>query len=63
MEEMTIERAVEVLKAHNAWRRDVTDNPPPTTRNMQHPSEIGEAIDVAVMELKKITQRRIKIKE
>lgn len=52
--EMTIERAAEVLKAHNEWRRDVTDNPPATTRNMQDPEDIGRAIDVAVRELEKI---------
>lgn len=54
MSEMTIERAAEVLKAHNEWRRDVTDNPPATTRNMQDPEDIGIAIDVAVRELEKI---------
>lgn len=54
MSEMTIERAAEVLKTHNEWRRDVTDNPPATTRNMQDPEDIGRAIDVAVRELEKI---------
>lgn len=54
MSEMTIERAAEVLKAHNKWRRDVTDNPPATTRNMQDPEDIGNAIDVAVRELEKL---------
>lgn len=51
---MTIERAAEVLKAHNEWRRDRSDNLPPTTKNMQHPADIGKAIDVAVRELEKI---------
>lgn len=54
MSEMTIEQAAAVLKAHNAWRRDVTDNPPPTTRNMQDPEDIGIAIDVAVRELERL---------
>lgn len=54
MSEMTIERAAEVLKTHNVWRRDRSDNLPPTTKNMQHPADIGNAIDVAVRELEKL---------
>ena len=55
---MTIEEAAKVLKAHNEWRRDATEHPPPTTRNMQHPSDIGIAIDIAVRELTRISESK-----
>jgi len=50
MEEMTIKRTIEVLKAHNAWRRGEVGK----REKMQHPSDIGNAIDVAVRELEEI---------
>ena len=42
---MTIEEALQILKDHNAWRRDNGD-----TENivMHNPKVIGEAIDVAI---------------
>jgi hypothetical protein len=55
---MTIEEAAKVLKAHNEWRRDATEHPPPTTRNMQRPSDIGIAIDIAVKELTRIVESK-----
>ena len=48
---MKIERAIEVLIKHQAWRRD--QNVPSTTE-MQNPFELGEAIDYAIEELKKL---------
>lgn len=51
MEEMTIERAAEVLRAHNAWRRDEAGK----REKMQKPADIGNAIDVAVRELEEIS--------
>jgi hypothetical protein len=48
MSEMTIERAAEVLKAHNAWRRGDAET-------YGDSKLIGIAIDVAVRELEKIT--------
>lgn len=40
-----MERAAEVLEAHNKWRRD--DNVP-NSQPMQDPKELGKAIDLAV---------------
>ena len=41
---MTPIEAAAILRKHNEYRRDNSDDPPP----MQHPTLIGEAIDVAV---------------
>lgn len=41
-----MERAVEVLEAHNKWRRD--DNVP-NSQPMQDPKELGKAIDLAIL--------------
>lgn len=52
---MKIERAIEVLVKHQAWRRD--QNVPSTTE-MQNPFELGEAIDYAIEELKKLKTKK-----
>jgi len=49
---MTPAEAAEVLRKHNAWRRGEDEIP-----EMQHPSTIGEAIDVAIAELEKTHDR------
>jgi len=46
---MTNKQAIEILKAHNYWRRD-TENTSPMPYS---PKIIGEAIDVAVAELQR----------
>lgn len=38
-------KAVEVLEAHNKWRRDKNV---PNSQPMQDPKELGKAIDIAV---------------
>ena len=48
---MELERVIEILEKHQAWRRD--QNVPPKTE-MQSPNEIGAAIDYALIELKKL---------
>jgi hypothetical protein len=50
MSEMTIERAAEVLKAYNAWRRGDAE------ASYVDSKPIGIAIDVAVRELERITK-------
>ena len=42
---MTTTKALEILKYHNAWRRGLVDDPKYT------PTEIGQAIDVAIKHL------------
>lgn len=49
---MTPAEAAEVLRKHNAWRRGEDE-----ISEMQHPSIIGEAIDVAIAELEKTHDR------
>ena len=53
---MTIKKAYKILKRHNAWRRDKGKHP------MQHPTEIGKALDtllaLAKKELRKENARR-----
>jgi hypothetical protein len=51
---MNKQQAIEVLKAHNEWRRDKSD-----TKNltMHEPKVIGEAIDVAIAALSDKTVR------
>lgn len=48
---MELEKAIEILEKHNEWRRD--ENIPPKT-DMQNPTDIGNAIDYALTELKKL---------
>jgi hypothetical protein len=48
---MELEKAIEILENHNEWRRD--ENIPPKT-DMQNPTDIGNAIDYALTELKKL---------
>jgi len=43
--EMTTAKALEILKHHNVWRRGLVDDPKYT------PTEIGQAIDVAIKHL------------
>lgn len=43
--DITTERAIEVLKAHNEWRRD--DNIP-NSKAMVNPTELGKALDKAI---------------
>lgn len=45
---MDKQQAAEILKAHNAWRRDDSENP---KRMPNTPKVLGEAIDVAVQVL------------
>jgi len=48
---MTTNKVIEILKAHNEWRRDKkSEVPQPMPYS---PKELGEAIDVAVTELKR----------
>lgn len=49
---MTTERATEVLKQHNEWRRD--DNIP-NSKDMVNPTELGQAIDKAVEVLSELS--------
>lgn len=44
---MEIEKAIQILETYNQWRRG-TEIPQP------NPKEIGEAIDIAIRELKPI---------
>lgn len=46
---MNNQQAAEILKAHNAWRRD--DSEGPSKRLPNSPKVLGEAIDVAVQVL------------
>ena len=46
---MTTEKALEVLVAHNKWRRNLRDEFTPS----QSPEDIGEAIDAAIKALKR----------
>jgi hypothetical protein len=48
---MTLEKAIEVLTAHNIWRRAPLGTG--GYGQIQDPKEIGLAIDFAVAELKK----------
>ena len=48
---MTTEQVIRILKAHNDWRRGITDNPGST------PKELGEAIDVAIQVLREKERR------
>lgn len=48
---MDLQKAIEILEKHNEWRRD--ENIPPKT-DMQNPADIGNAIDYALIELKKM---------
>lgn len=47
---MTKKRALEILEAHNKWRRGSDAIP------MQDPKDIGEALEVAIQALKKQTK-------
>lgn len=47
---MTLEQAIKVLDLHNQWRKGANIE-------MQKPSEIGEAIDVALNILKGINEK------
>lgn len=55
---MNRDEALEVLEKHQAWRRYCTTGTanvrPP---EMQSPTAIGEAIDVAIQTLKEATRR------
>lgn len=44
---MTKKQALEVLEAHNKWRRGSDEIP------MQEPEDIGKALEVAIKALKK----------
>lgn len=48
---MDLPTAIEILEKHNEWRRD--ENIPPKT-DMQNPTDLGNAIDYALIELKKL---------
>ncbi len=45
---MTLVEAVDILKAHNAWRRGELDDGTNINLTMQSPKQIGQAIDVAI---------------
>jgi hypothetical protein len=45
---MEINKAIEILKKHNEWRRC---NEFPSSKEMVNPTELGIAIDVVVKEL------------
>jgi len=44
---MTLKQATNTLIAYNNWRRD-SSFPEPNKYEMPDPSEIGEAIDIAI---------------
>ena len=48
---MKTERAIEVLKTHNEWRRDKNV---PNGKEMVNPTELGIAIDKAIEILTKV---------
>lgn len=48
---MTTNEAIEVLKAHNEWRRD--DNFP-NSKAMVNPTELGKALDKAIEVMTKV---------
>ena len=48
---MKLERVIDILEKHQEWRRD--KNVPPKVE-MQSPTELGAAIDYALIELKKL---------
>ena len=50
---MTLPEAIKLLEAHQLWRRDDTGFAP-----MQNPTEIGEAIDVALSILRPMAKKR-----
>jgi hypothetical protein len=49
---MTLEKAIDVLTAHNIWRRE--PGGPYFVNKGQDPKEIGLAIDFAVAELEQL---------
>ncbi|WP_187240745.1 hypothetical protein [Mesonia sp. HuA40] len=48
---MSNEKAIEILSAMNAWRRNDSDEPKPMPYS---PSEFGEAIDHAIEKLQEL---------
>lgn len=46
---MTLQQAIEILEAHNKWRRDGNV---PNSLPMQNPTQLGIAIDTVVNHLK-----------
>jgi len=53
---MNVITAIEVLEKHQEWRRDTTFNPEIKT---QDPTEIGNAIDYALTELRKLNRKKL----
>jgi hypothetical protein len=50
---MTPAKAAEILAKHNAWRRDYTAD----MTTMAAPTELGQAIDVAVRVLREAAKK------
>lgn len=51
---MTKKRALEILEAHNKWRRGSDAIP------MQDPKDIGEALEISIKSLKKLIKKTTK---
>ena len=45
MNSMTSQQALAILKQYNAWRRDETI---PNSHEMPNPTDVGQALDVAI---------------
>jgi hypothetical protein len=56
---MTLEKAIEVLTAHNIWRRGPGDGSYFVNKG-QDPKEIGLAIDFAIAELEQLLTLSLK---
>lgn len=54
MNEMNIEKAIEILELHNKWRRDNDGE-----YEMVEPKELGKAIDSVVSEFKNLHLQRV----
>ena len=52
---MTLPKAIEILRAHNEWRRDRSEIPAP--QPWYTAKELGEAIDVAVHLLEQLKEK------
>ena len=53
---MNTKEAADILRQHNAWRRNMDDDSPMV---MQSPRLIGEAIDVAVRVMEELNDAKV----
>ena len=52
---MTITEAIDILTKHNAWRRDISDNPPEPFI-IEEAVKLGIAIDYAISIMKEYNE-------